>query len=79
MVDKSGVGKVKEREIVKVAEAEIESRYADSIDRKLVADIVSSLSSERTLKVALNVVSDDLSVTTEVLGSKILVEEDGEL
>ena len=40
---------------------------------------VSSLSSERTLKVALNVVSDDLSVTTEVLGSKILVEEDGEL
>ena len=68
--------KVKEREVVEVAEAEMESRCVNSINGKSVANIVSSLSSERPMRTALNIVSNNTLVTTEVLGSEILAEED---
>ena len=75
VVEKSGVENVKEREVLEVAVVEMESRCADSINRKAAADTVSSLSSERPLRVVLNAVSDGLSVPREVLGSEILAEE----
>ena len=70
---------IKEREVLEVTVAEMESRCADSINHKAVANIVFSLSSERPLRVALNTVSDHLSVTRKVLDSEILAEEGGEL
>ena len=79
VVEESGVENVKERDVLEVAVAEMESRCVNSINRKSVADIVPSLSSERPLRVALNAVSDGLSVPREVLGSEILAEEGREL
>ena len=68
---------VKERKVLENVVAEMESRCADSINRKAVADIVSSLLSDRPLRVALNTVYDDISVTREALDSEILAEEGG--
>ena len=78
-LEESGVENVNVREVLEVAVAEMESRCADSIKRKAAADIVSNLSSERPLRVALNTVSDGLSVPREVLDSEILAEEGREL
>ena len=78
-LEESGVENVNVREVLEVAVAEMESRCADSIKRKAAADIVSNLSSERPLRVALNAVSDGLSVPREVLVSEILAEEGREL
>ena len=79
VVEESGVENVKEHEVLEVAVAEMESRCADRINRKAAADIVSRLSSERPLRIALNAVSDDLSILREVVGSEILAEEGREL
>ena len=79
VLEEFGVENVNVREVLEVAVVEMESRCADSIKRKAAADIVSSLSSERPLRVVLNAVSSGLSVLREVLGSEILAEEGREL